>query len=77
MTLEQVFEKAVEGGFRSPLLRDTRLMETVKMRGFKKVYMITVLEGNGIDEAYREVMYIYDDDTDKMLGVIDPLKGTK
>ena len=43
------------------------------MRGFKKVYMITVLEGTGVTEnPYREVRYFYDNDTDRFLGKHDP-----
>lgn len=47
--------------------------EIIHMRGFKKVYMITVLEGTGVTEnPYREVRYFYDNDTDRFLGKHDP-----
>lgn len=40
--------------------------EPVKiMREFKKVFMVTVLEGDGKEHPYREVRYFYDDDTDQ------------
>jgi hypothetical protein len=45
----------------------------IHFRGFKKVYMITVLEGNGHDEAYREVQYFYDDEKDYYIAKHDPL----
>ncbi len=44
----------------------------INFRGFKKVYMVTVLEGDGKENPYREVSYIYDDDNDRMIGKIDP-----
>lgn len=48
-------------------------MTTVHMRGFKKVYMVTIIEGNGKDEALREVKYFYDDENDTFIGKLDPL----
>jgi len=50
-------------------------MSTIHMRGFKKVYMVTILEGNGKDEPYREVKYFYDDDTDIFIGKLDPIQS--
>jgi len=48
-------------------------MDIKNFRGIKKVYMVTILEGQGTEESvYREVHYIYDDDEDKMIGKIDP-----
>jgi len=45
--------------------------EITNFRGFKKVYMVTVLEGKGIEGSpYEEVRYIYDDENDKFLGVV-------
>lgn len=43
------------------------------MRGFKKVYMVTILEGDGVDEAFREVKYFYDDENDTLIGILDQL----
>lgn len=40
-------------------------------RDIKKVLMITVLEGNGKDIAYNEIKYIYDLETDKLLGKLN------
>lgn len=46
--------------------------KNINFRGFKKVYMVTVLEGKGTEEnPYREVRYIYDDEEDRYLGNID------
>ena len=35
--------------------------------------MVTILEGNGVYEASREVKYFYDDENDTFIGKIDPL----
>lgn len=52
-------------------MRDKVPQEFFNFRGFKKVYMVTVLEGDGTSESpYREVRYIFDDDKDQYLGVI-------
>ena len=46
--------------------------EITNFRGFKKVYMVTVLEGKGTEGSpYEEVRYIYDDENDKFLGVVE------
>ena len=43
----------------------------MNIRGFKKVYMVTVLEGDGTENApYKEVRYIFDDETDQYLGTV-------
>ena len=43
----------------------------INIRGFKKVYMVTVLEGEGTDEnPYGEVNYIFDDEHDEYLGCV-------
>lgn len=43
----------------------------INMRGFKKVYMVTVLEGDGTnDYPYFEAHYIFDDETDEYLGFV-------
>ena len=47
------------------------------MRGFKKVYMITILEGNGADDVYREVKYFYDDENNTLIGKLDPASQDK
>ena len=45
--------------------------EIINFRGFKKVYMVTVLEGKGVEGSpYEEVRYIYDDENDRFLGVV-------
>lgn len=41
----------------------------------KQVTAIFVIEGNGVDEAYRAVTYIYDGNT--VIGKIDPLYQAK
>lgn len=51
-------------------------MSTIHMRGFKKVYMVTILEGVGsVTDPYREVKYFYDDDTDMFIGKLDPTQS--
>ena len=52
-------------------------MSTIHMRGFKKVYMVTILEGNGKDEPYREVKYFYNDENDNFIGKLDPASQDK
>lgn len=48
--------------------------EIINFRGFKKVYMVTVCEGQGTEESpLREVKYIYDDDREQFIGKIDPI----
>ncbi len=43
----------------------------INFRGFKKVYMVTVCEGDGTPESpLEEVRYIYDDEKDQYLGVV-------
>ena len=45
--------------------------EIINFRGFKKVYMVTVLEGKGTEDSpYEEVRYIYDDEDDMYLGIV-------
>jgi len=44
-------------------------MKNQKFRGLKQVHMVTVLEGNGKDEAYRDVYYIFDGE--QCIGRID------
>jgi len=48
-------------------------MKAINFRGFKKVYMVTVIEGEGTEESLaREVKYFYDDENDTFIGKIDP-----
>lgn len=43
----------------------------LNMRGFKKVYMISVLEGEGVKgNPSKIVNYIYDDEKDQYLGFV-------
>lgn len=43
----------------------------INMRGFKKVYMVTVHEGEGTPENPScLVNYIFDDETDQYLGTV-------
>lgn len=47
----------------------------VNFRGFKKVYMVTILEGKGVEGSpYQEVRYIYDEEKDCCLGNLDNYK---
>ena len=45
--------------------------EIINFRGFKKVYMVTILEGKGVEGSpYEEVRYIFDDEADRFLGIV-------
>jgi len=48
-------------------------MDRNNFRDVKPATVITVLEGNGKDIAFREVYYVYDHNTEQLLGKIDPL----
>lgn len=60
----------------SSAMKEAKNVEIKHFRGFKRVYMVTVLEGKGIEEdPYREVAYIYDDEKDIIIGNVDPYKS--
>lgn len=47
----------------------------INFRGLEKVFMVTVLEGNGKDVIYREVHYFFKEENGSlvMIGKNDPI----
>ena len=55
------------------LTRDRSNGMVEKYRGIKRVLMISTLEGDGKDVAYREVKTFVDEDTLQVIATHDPL----